>query len=49
MMTMLSPDMHIFGTYLLVMLVFLGTAVCLHELGHISFARYHGLEYRILF
>ncbi len=38
-----------FGSYLLVMLVFLGTAVVLHELGHIFFARYHHLEYRILF
>ncbi len=38
-----------FGAYLLVMLIFLGTAVGLHELGHILFARYHHLEYKILF
>lgn len=38
-----------FGAYILVMLVFLGTAVGLHELGHILFARYHRLEYKILF
>ncbi len=38
-----------FGAYLLVMLIFLGTAIGLHELGHILFARYHHLEYRILF
>jgi hypothetical protein len=38
-----------FGSYLLVMFVFLGSAVGLHELGHIFFARYHHLEYEILF
>lgn len=38
-----------FASYLLVMFIFLGTAVGLHELGHIFFARYHDLEYRILF
>ncbi len=41
--------MHSFGSYLLVMFVFLGTAVGLHELGHIFFARYHHLEYKIVF
>lgn len=38
-----------FGSYFLVMFIFLGAAVGLHELGHIFFARYHHLEYRILF
>lgn len=38
-----------FGSYLLVMLIFLGSAVCLHELGHVFFAKYHKLEYRVLF
>lgn len=38
-----------FGSYLLIMLVFLGSSVGLHELGHIFFARHHKLEYKILF
>lgn len=38
-----------FGLYLLVMLVFLGSAVGLHEFGHILYAKYHRLDYRILF
>ncbi|MCZ7384461.1 MAG: hypothetical protein O8C63_06900 [Candidatus Methanoperedens sp.] len=38
-----------FGNYLLVMFFYLGIAVGLHELGHILFAKYHKLEYRILF
>lgn len=41
--------LYSFGAYLLVMFVFLGTAVGLHELGHIFFARYHRLGYKILF
>jgi len=41
--------LHDFATYLLVMFFFLGTAIGLHELGHVFFARYHHLEYRILF
>lgn len=43
------PYLYGFGSYLLIMLVFLGSAVCLHELGHVIFARYHKLEYRVLF
>lgn len=46
---MFSYALYGLGTYLLIMLVFLGSAVSLHELGHIIFARYHRLEYRILF
>ncbi len=38
-----------FGTYILLMLVFLGSSIVLHEIGHIFFARYHHLDYRILF
>ncbi len=38
-----------FGKYLLVMFIYLGIAVGMHELGHILFAKYHQLEYRILF
>lgn len=38
-----------FGNYLLVMFIYLGIAVGMHELGHILFAKYHRLEYRILF
>lgn len=41
--------LYFFGYYLLVMFVFLGTAICMHELGHILFAKYHHLEYKILF
>lgn len=38
-----------FGNYLLAMFIYLGIAVGMHELGHILFAKYHKLEYRILF
>ena len=41
--------LYFFGYYLLVMFVFLGTAVGMHELGHILFAKYHHLDYKILF
>ncbi len=49
MLSQLNYLLYGFGAYLLVMLIFLGTAVGLHELGHILFARYHCLEYKILF
>ncbi len=38
-----------FGNYLLVMFIYLGIAVGMHELGHILFAKFHKLEYKILF
>jgi hypothetical protein len=38
-----------FGNYLLVTFICLCIAVGIHELGHILFAKYHKLEYRILF
>ncbi|MCZ7398124.1 MAG: hypothetical protein O8C62_00320 [Candidatus Methanoperedens sp.] len=38
-----------FGNYLLVTFIYLSIAVGIHELGHILFAKYHKLEYRILF
>ncbi len=41
--------LYSFGNYLLVMFIFLGIAVGVHELGHILFAKFHKLEYRILF
>ena len=49
---MLSPYfilLYSFGSYLLVMLVFLVISISLHELGHILFARLNHLEYRVLF
>ncbi len=49
MLSQLDYLLYGFGAYLLVMLIFLGTAVGLHELGHVFFARYHGLDYKILF
>ncbi|VVB88771.1 Uncharacterised protein [uncultured archaeon] len=41
--------LYAFGKYLLVMFIFLCVAVAFHETGHILFARYHRLDYRILF
>lgn len=38
-----------YGVYLLVMFIFLCVAISLHEIGHIIFAKYHHLEYEILF
>ena len=38
-----------YSVYLLVMFVFLCVAVSLHETGHIIFAKYHHLDYKILF
>jgi hypothetical protein len=52
---MISPSHIIYGTlsgfgnYLLVTFIYLSVAVGMHELGHILFAKYHKLEYRILF
>jgi len=31
------------------MLVFLGVAISLHEIGHIIFAKYYHLEYKVMF
>jgi len=41
--------LYAFGKYLLVMFIFLCIAVAFHETGHIIFARYHRLDYKILF
>ena len=38
-----------YGVYLVEMFIFLCVAVGLHEIGHIIFAKYHHLEYEILF
>lgn len=38
-----------FGNYLLVMFIYLGIAVGMHEPGHILFAKFHKLEYKVLF
>jgi hypothetical protein len=38
-----------YAVYLLVMFIFLCVAVILHETGHIIFAKYHHLDYKILF
>ncbi|VVB95007.1 Uncharacterised protein [uncultured archaeon] len=46
---LLYGTLYGFGNYLLVMFIYLGIAVGMHELGHILFAKYHRLEYRILF
>lgn len=42
-------SIHNFLSYLLVSLFFLGVAIILHETGHILFAKYHGLEYKVMF
>ena len=41
--------MKAFGTYLLVASFFLCIAVVFHEAGHIIFAKFHRLEYKVLF
>lgn len=43
-----SP-IEVFGSYILMMVVVLGSSIVLHELGHILFAKYYHLDYRILF
>lgn len=45
--TPLSALLYGFGSYLLVTFAFLCIAVGLHEMGHIIFAKYHRLEYRV--
>ena len=44
-----SSPIDFFGSYLLLMAVFLGSSIVLHEIGHIFFAKCHHLDYRILF
>jgi hypothetical protein len=52
-MPALSPSvgtiLYAFGKYLFIMAVFLGVSVVFHELGHILFVKYHGLDYKIVF
>lgn len=44
-----TSSIDVFGSYLLMMVAVLGTSIVLHELGHIFFAKYHHLDYRIIF
>ena len=44
-----SSPIDVFGNYLILMGVFLGSSIVLHEFGHVLFAKYHRLDYRILF
>lgn len=46
---MILNSIHNFLTSILVMMVFLSVAISLHEVGHIIFAKYHHLEYKVLF
>jgi hypothetical protein len=46
---LLYGTLYGFGNYLLVTFIYLSIAVGTHELGHILFAKYHKLEYRVLF
>ena len=46
---MILNTIHDFLAYILVMLVFLSVAISMHEVGHIIFAKYHHLEYKVMF